>query len=109
MNITAIVMAMQATSAFAPADVVKRARRCVNETQRAFAKRLNSRQSLISKYERGLVSPPSGILIHCMNLAGVTINASTSELELHQLISQRLAGDDKAAARHVVAQLIQCL
>lgn len=108
-NITGIVNAMQASFTLAPAEVVKRARACVNETQRAFAERLNSRQSLISKYERGLVSPPSDILIHCMNLGGVPVIPFVSELELQKLIGEKLAGDEKATARHVVAQLVQCL
>lgn len=44
-----------------------------------------------------------------MNLTGITSGALNSELDLHHLLSNRLAGEEKAYARHLGAQFIQRL
>lgn len=92
------------------ARIVLAAREFVGETQREFAARLGTAQSLICKYERGDVSPPAKILIHCMNLTekdektpGITAD------ELAALVKRRLGGAQMGQARQAVAKLIECL
>ena len=92
------------------AQIVLRARESLGETQRKFAERLGSAQSLICKYERGEVSPPAKVLIHCMNL--VDLNAKEEIIstdELTSLIRQRLGGAQMGRARQAVARLIECM
>lgn len=90
------------------AALVRSARLAAGESQRAFAKRMGSRQSLICKYERGEVSPPAPLLIQCMNLTGTPTSDVTPE-QLARLVHLRLTGDKMAAARQAVADLIRCL
>ena len=99
---------MQAELQQAPSDIVHRARMLVGENQRKFAKRVGSAQPLICKYETGQVSPPAGILIHCMNLLGAS-TAMISTEELTMLVKMRLDGPQMQPARLAVAHLIQCL
>lgn len=91
-----------------PAEIVYSARMVLGESQRAFAARLDTRQSLISKYENKQVSPPADILIHCMNLLdGPADDTSTEDLVV--LVKQRLNGDRMRQARQAVAQMIRCI
>ncbi len=91
-----------------PAEIVHSARMALGESQRAFAARLGTRQSLISKYENKQVSPPANLLIHCMNLFdGATDGVSTEDLVV--LVKQRLNGDRMRQAREAVAQMIRCV
>ncbi|WP_137947153.1 helix-turn-helix domain-containing protein [Variovorax paradoxus] len=91
-----------------PAAIILRARKIVGETQREFAARLGSAQSLVCKYERGEVSPPADLLIQCMNLIRVGI-PDISEEDLATLVRTRLRGARMAPARLAVANLIQCI
>jgi len=91
-----------------PAEIVYSARLALGESQRAFAARLDTRQSLISKYENKQVSPPADLLIHCMNLLdGSTDEMSTEDLVM--LVKQRLKGDRMRQARQALAQMIRCV
>lgn len=100
---------MQNLSIGQPKEVVKLARLSVRESQQEFALRVASTQPLISRYERGLVSPPSQVLMHCMHILGVPISPLLSEADLVKLVKQRLGGDRMAPARLVLAQLIYTL
>ena len=88
------------------ARIVLEARALLGESQRAFAARLGTAQSLVCKYERGDVSPPASVLIHCMNLLQMSQQSVSSD-ELVTLIKSRLSGDQMGAARQAVATLIQ--
>lgn len=90
------------------ASIVLEARTSLKESQRAFAARLGTAQSLVCKYERGDVSPPATVLIHCMNLLQMHSKTVSSE-ELAALVKSRLSGEQMAAARQAVAKLILCL
>ena len=90
------------------ASIILEARTHLKESQRAFAARLGTAQSLVCKYERGDVSPPAPILIQCMNLLHVRSENVSSD-ELVALVKTHLSGDQMAAARQAVAKLIQCL
>ncbi|MDG0831264.1 hypothetical protein [Roseateles saccharophilus] len=72
-----------------------------------FALATKSRQSLISKYERGLVDPPSTLVMQCMNILNPKNAAAVSEDSLVKLIRERLAGLEHAAARAAIASLIE--
>lgn len=96
---------MQTESVIDPANIVRAARSTLNFSQRKFAERVGSRQSLICKYESGIINPPAPLLIQCMNLAGMTPK-SVSEEELLDLVRERLAGPTMSTARQAIAQLI---
>lgn len=100
---------MQHKSNERPSDVVKAARKALGETQIVFSRRFGIAQSLISKYEAGLVAPPADLIIHCMNILGGSTSPSVTEGMLLSLIRQRLSGPHMAVARIAVAQLIQAL
>ncbi|MFW1747284.1 helix-turn-helix domain-containing protein [Acinetobacter guillouiae] len=86
------------------------------ENQKDFAKRVGSKQSLISKYENGFVSPPSELLIQCMNIymrkkaiqeESLTKGVSTNILV--GLVESLLGGDDQEQQRRIVANLIKII
>lgn len=95
-----------ASSTPSPGSLIRAARRLQGQTQGDFAASVGSHQSLISKYERGLVDPPSALLIHCMNILSPAEPAEITEESLVQLIRDRLAGAEHATARNALAALI---
>lgn len=99
---------MQQVKLMHAAGIVLEARTRTGETQRTFAARLGTAQSLVCKYERGNVSPPASILIQCMNLLQID-PGNISPDDLVALVKTRLSGDQMGAARQAVAKLIQCL
>lgn len=107
MNHMLYALGMQEATSMKASSIVMEARTSLNESQRAFAARLGTAQSLVCKYERGYVSPPAEILIHCMNLLQMH-SRSVSPDELIALVRTHLSGDQMAAARQAVAKLIQC-
>lgn len=108
MNHMPYASSMQQVKPMEAASIVLDARTRLGESQRAFAARLGTAQSLVCKYERGDVSPPASVLIQCMNLLQMR-PADVSSDELVALVKTRLSGDQMAAARQAVAKLIQCL
>lgn len=97
---------MQDLSISLPKTVVKQARLFLGETQSKFAKRVDSTQPLISRYEDGSVDPPADLIMHCIHILGVPTSSLVSEFELIKLVKHRLSGDRMAAARMALAQLI---
>ena len=89
-----------------PGALVKAARRSKAQTQKEFALSVDSCQSLISKYEHGLVDPPGMLLIHCMNILSPNNTSPVTEDSLVQLIRERLSGAEHAIARTAIAALI---
>ena len=86
------------------------------ENQKDFAIRVGSRQSLISKYENGVVSPPSELLIQCMNIymrkKAIQEESLTKEVStniLVGLVESLLGGDDQEQQRRIVANLIKII
>lgn len=87
-----------------------------NENQKDFAKRVGSKQSLISKYENGFVSPPSELLIQCMNIYMQKKNIKDDNIDveittntLMNLVQSLLGGKEQAHKRQLVAKLIKIL
>lgn len=99
---------MQAGIPQEPADIVLSARLSLGESQRKFAQRLKTRQSLICKYETRQVSPPADLVIHCLNLLDAPPGGISTD-DLIALVRQRLDGEGMQQARSAVAQVIQCL
>lgn len=100
---------MQDLSIGQPKDVIKLARKTLGETQKKFAKRLDSTQPLISRYEGGSVAPPADVLMHCMHILSPPTSSMMSEADLIKLVQQRLSGKRMAAARLALAQLLCAL
>jgi transcriptional regulator with XRE-family HTH domain len=95
-----------ASENLSPAALVRAARLSTGMTQEEFAAAVNSKQSLISKYERGTVDPPAGLTIHCMTLLRPRESLAITEDSLVQLIRERLSGDAHAAMRAAIASLV---
>ncbi|PVZ86478.1 transcriptional regulator [Serratia sp. S1B] len=86
------------------------------ENQKDFAKRVGSKQSLISKYENGFVSPPSELLIQCMNIYMQENNIQNEYIDeeittntLVKLVQSLLCGKEQEYKRQLVAKLIKIL
>lgn len=86
------------------------------ENQKDFAKRMGSKQSLISKYESGFISPPSTLLIQCMNIYMESKNVSDNKADVEittntliNLVQSLLDGQEKANTRQIIAKLIRIL
>jgi DNA-binding XRE family transcriptional regulator len=62
------ILVMQASPTTSPAALVRHARRVLALTQADFAIRVGRTQTVISKYEAGLVDPPAEIIMHCMHV-----------------------------------------
>lgn len=90
-----------------PAQVVKKARLLKGLTQSQFGGEIRRPQSLVSKYERGLVEPPGHIIMHCMTIVGVGERADVSSADVARLIESRLASPDFAKLRSALAELIE--
>lgn len=90
------------------AALVRQARQVTGDTQIAFADRLGVSQSLLSKYERGTVSPPAAVLVRCMEVLHLSVDEVSQE-ELLKLVRTRLAGREMNAVRAAIANVITCI
>ena len=86
------------------ARVVRNARAAVRMTQAQFGRELGRPQSIVSKYERGLVEPPGHVIIQCMTLIGYDNELSAAEVA--RMVRDRLDSPQFAALRKVIADLI---
>lgn len=79
-----------------------------NMSQRAFAQAIGATQSMVSRYERGVSSPPRMVLNACMRLVhhGDATSTSISAEQLATKVIQNLAKPKDARLRVVIAQLI---
>jgi transcriptional regulator with XRE-family HTH domain len=90
------------------AELVKRAREASGLTQAKFGLLVRRPQSVVSKYERGLVEPPGGVVIHCVNLLNRS-GADRSAEDLAQLVKARLSGTKHALVRNAIVEIIESL
>lgn len=89
-------------------EIVRTARG--HHTQTEFAALLQTRQSLISKYESGKNNPPSGILKKCMAIIqGGNIEGDVSLEELEARMRKVLKGAAQAQARRAFAVILDSL
>lgn len=98
---------MQVSPIGHPREIVRASRSRLGLTQKDFAKRLRSRQSLISKYESGAVDPPATLIIHCMNILNADTAPWISEDDLARLVKDELRGDKMGSVRFAVARVIR--
>jgi transcriptional regulator with XRE-family HTH domain len=81
------------------ANLVRRARLKIGQTQGGFGRILGKSQGVVSKYESGKTEPPGEIVMHCMNiLAG----DSSSESTARQWKAVNTAIADLVRALHVL-------
>ncbi len=90
----------------AAGDIVKRARKAKGLTQSEFGREIDRPQSVVSKYERGLVEPPGNVVMHCMNILGAR-KSDVSPNEVAHLIRSRLSSPEHAPLRVALAEFIE--
>jgi transcriptional regulator with XRE-family HTH domain len=59
---------MQTTLPDSPAKAVSAARDLLGLSQTQFGATIGRTQTVISKYESGLVNPPADVIMHCMHI-----------------------------------------
>jgi transcriptional regulator with XRE-family HTH domain len=95
------------TRKFDLSDLVKNARKIRGLSQERFAAELGKRQSLVSKYERGLVEPPGEVVIHCVTITRGEAEQAVSPDSVANLVRERLAEPEFARLRAAIALLIE--
>lgn len=86
------------------AQILRSARKKLQLNQIDFATRIGKSQGTLSRYESGRVPPPSGVIMHCMNILD-SDPASDSIDELKGKID-RLAGDRHSKLREALNVLL---
>lgn len=90
-----------------PSLIIRKAREFTGLNQEEFGQKIGRPQSLVSKYERGMVEPPGHVVIHCMTiLKGVEGGSKVSSTEVAQIIEKRLKSPRYAKLRMVLAELV---
>ncbi len=85
---------------------MKSARKIRGLSQEGFAAELGKQQSLVSKYERGLVEPPGEVVIHCVTITRGEADQAVSPDSIAQLVQERLGEPEFARLRSAIAALI---
>jgi predicted transcriptional regulator len=88
-------------------SVIYKARQKVRENQSEFACTIGKSQSLVSKYERGEVTPPGDVISHCMNI----LYEQDDEVSMEKLTLaiNQLSGDKFSATRKSIHSLVMQL
>jgi transcriptional regulator with XRE-family HTH domain len=86
-------------------SLIKNARKLRGLTQAKFGAQFGRGQSLVSKYEKGLVEPPGEIIMHCMTITRG--EDAMSPQDVARLIEQRLGAPEFAKLRSAIGTLIQ--
>lgn len=89
-------------------DLVRKARKLKGLTQAEFGAAIDRPQSLVSKYERGLVEPPGHVVMHCMNILG-SLRADVSPEDVARLVRAKLSSPDHAPIRIALANFIESI
>ena len=86
-------------------DLIKRARGSHNQKQ--FAKKLGKSQGLLSKYENGVVNPPSDVIETCMDILHMnTRNSDISSDALAKRVKAELKGKHLGSTRKTIEALL---
>lgn len=88
------------------AKLVRNAREIRGLTQDEFAAEIERGQSLVSKYERGLVDPPGEVIMHCVTITRGETEAFTTA-EVARLVEDRLGSPEFAKLRSAIAAVIR--
>lgn len=96
-------------TAFSVAQTIKFARGA--RSQKDFAGELGVTQSLLSKYERGSVSPPNKVVEHCVDALrqAAPIAAAPEASELAQRITSDFASPSAANLRMALAMMLDAV
>lgn len=88
--------------------IVKKARQKRGVTQVEFAKGLGKTQGEVSKYERGIVDPPSHIIIQCMNIleGGIAEMPTPSVANIIEKLTDGFDAPNYAMARALIMGII---
>lgn len=62
-------------------ELIRSARKIRSLSQQSFALELGKSQGLVSRYERGLVDPPTDVLMHCMNILSQQASPTSPDFE----------------------------
>ena len=100
---------MQDFMPVSPSDLVRSARAHMGKTQAEFARDMGSKQSLVSKYERGRIDPPAALIIRCMTILESPVEETISADALADMVRTKLAGPRNATARTTFAALVSGL
>jgi predicted transcriptional regulator len=88
--------------------IIRKARQMRGITQAEFGAELQRPQSLVSKYERGLVEPPGSVVIHCMNIVTAErLAADVSTADVVRIVETHLDAPEFAKLRSAIADLIE--
>jgi len=63
---------------------------------------------VLSKYEKGTVSPPADLLVGCLETLKLAPE-EVSQAQLMDLVRTRLSGDSMGPVRRAIAEVITCL
>lgn len=89
-----------------PKDIVRAAWQDSGLSQVNFARLLNKSQPMLSKYMSGVATPPSDIIILCMNKCGLLQQPDIPAAVLAERIVRELSGaafaDSRAAIGHIL-------
>lgn len=78
-----------------PSSTITSARKLLQLNQEDFAKKLGKTQSVLSRYESGLVKPPSDIVMHCMHILNISDSEENSDSVDEIIHKIRALSDDK--------------
>lgn len=85
------------------AELVRLARHKLGMNQGQFAKTVHRTQTLVSKYERGKVLPPSDVVLHCMHIVHGSV-ASRMAVSVEAIVERLIhVGNDPAYLPALVA------
>lgn len=82
------------------AEIVRSARKKLQLNQKDFGDTIEKTQCSVSRYETGDIPPPSGVVMHCMNILS---NSSTSN-DIDELINRvsELKGSEHSKFREAL-------
>lgn len=93
-----------------PANLVKMARHQMKMTQEEFATLVGKTQPLISKYEIGVVTPPSDVILKCIQIEDeLTKKNNVSVSDLMSWIETKLSGDMNLKKRIMLSEIIESI
>ena len=67
-------------------EIVRFSRNILEKSQAEFGQEISKTQSVVSKYERGEVEPPSGVISHCMTI--LVKHRGIEEISLDDVINR---------------------
>ncbi len=94
-----------------PGEIVLNARKCMKLSQVSFGKKYGFKQSAVSKFERGRVSPPSQLVLECIEVLKEARGSGGvfSSRDVAKLVESRLKSPQFSKLRGVLVDLIESL